>query len=328
VETSTQRLLNVYAVAEGKPSEYAMVGELKWVDQGLAFLPRYPLRPGMTYLAVFDPAAAGIPATGSLSRLNQEFRMPSRPPTPPTKLVSIFPTGEIFPENLLKFYIHFSAPMRRGEAYQRIRLIDDRGQVVADPFLELSEELWSPDGLRFTLYFDPGRIKRGLKPREVFGPALAEGRRYTLIVDQGWPDGNDQPLAAPVAKQFRVVAPDDIQPNPRHWKVTAPGANTQQPLTVDFDESLDSAMLERVLLVRSPQGELVSGKIAVSGQERRWQFTPDRSWQLGSYRLVVATTLEDLAGNSIGRPFEVDVFRPARQSLEDETVDVPFTVAP
>ena len=38
------------------------------------------------------------------------------------------------------------------------------GQAVADPFLELDEELWSTDGRRFTLLFDPGRIKRGLKP--------------------------------------------------------------------------------------------------------------------------------------------------------------------
>ena len=46
------------------------------------------------------------------------------------------------------------------------------------PFLELDEELWSPDGTRFTLVFDPGRIKRGLKPREEAGPILEAGKSY------------------------------------------------------------------------------------------------------------------------------------------------------
>jgi hypothetical protein len=42
---------------------------------------------------------------------------------------------------------------------------------------------------------------------------------------------------------------------------------------------------------------------------------------------VAATTLEDLAGNSIARPFEVDIFRPVQHQVKTETVQVPFAVA-
>ena len=34
------------------------------------------------------------------------------------------------------------------------------------------------------MFFDPGRIKRGLKPREQFGPALQEGKSYVLVIDR------------------------------------------------------------------------------------------------------------------------------------------------
>ena len=79
--------------------------------------------------------------------------------------------------------------MSRGEAYRHLTLMDiSTKKPVHAPFLELEEELWSPDGKRFTLLVDPGRIKRGLKPREMFGPVLEAGKSYELIVDREWTD--------------------------------------------------------------------------------------------------------------------------------------------
>ena len=127
---------------------------------------------------------------------------PLRPAHPITLTVveSVYPSAEILPENLLRFYLQFSAPMSRGEAYTHIRLLDAAGRAVADPFLELNEELWSGDGRRFTLLFDPGRIKRGLKPREEVGPVLEAGKSYTLVIDRQWPDAQGNPLARRVSQ--------------------------------------------------------------------------------------------------------------------------------
>ncbi len=139
----------------------------------------------------------------ALSRSQGKQPTPSRFPRPnwlpnsrfprgsnvrPRRLRPFIPRATILPENLLRFYIHFSAPMSRGEAYHRIKLLDATGKPVADPFLELGEELWSNDGTRFTLLFDPGRIKRGLKPREEVGPVLEAGKSYCLVIDRDWPD--------------------------------------------------------------------------------------------------------------------------------------------
>mgnify|MGYP003346898067 CR=1 FL=1 len=87
------------------------------------------------------------------------------PPVPPeratTLVTQIYPSADVLPENTLKFYVHFSAPMSRGHSYDHIRLLDEANRPVELAFLELAEELWSPDMLRLTLLMDPGRIKRG-----------------------------------------------------------------------------------------------------------------------------------------------------------------------
>jgi hypothetical protein len=51
-----------------------------------------------------------------------------------------------------------------------------------------------------------------------------------------------------------------------------------------------------------------------------------RSLAGGAYSLVVLTILEDLAGNRIGRAFEVDRFDRADETAEPEKVLVPFQI--
>jgi len=41
---------------------------------------------------------------------------------------------------------------------------------------------------------------------------------------------------------------------------------------------------------------------------------------------VVQTTIEDLAGNNIGKPFEVDVVETTQTRLSKEFVSLPFEV--
>ena len=65
-----------------------------------------------------------------------------------------------------------------------------------------------------------------------------------------------------------------------------------------------------------------------SEHEKVWQFTPTAAWEAGPYQLVADTRLEDLAGNSIARPFEVDVFHPIQREIKGESVKGPFEVRP
>lgn len=169
-------------------------------------------------------------------------------------------------------------------------------------------------------------MKRELVPRLEMGPALVEGNRYSLVIDENWLDANGKHLTEPFRKEFRVIAPDDKPPSVDSWKVTPPMADTSGPLEVLFPESLDHALLMRQLWIENDRGEIVPGSIHTTDAETRWQFTPQAAWLAGTYCLQVDTTLEDLAGNSLGRPFEVDVFESVERRVEPKRVAIPFDV--
>jgi hypothetical protein len=305
----------------------------------IQFMPRFPLEPGTRYRATLDVVKLGAVAKqlAPRSRLNPgepraagtlmaEFTPPRKPAGPAAAVVAIYPTSELLPENLLRFYIHFSAPMSRGEAYRRIRLLDAAGKPIEAAFLELDEELWSGDGTRFTLVFDPGRVKKGLKPREELGPILEAGRSYSLVIDREWPDALGRPLAGAFRKQFRAGPADDTSPDPKAWSIQPPSPGLREPLQVCFPEPLDRALLGRLIVVQDAQANNVHGQVAVSKSETLWSFTPQSPWRQGEYRLKVATELEDVAGNSVASPFEVDVNRPISRRITSDTVVVPFQV--
>jgi hypothetical protein len=211
--------------------------------------------------------------------------------------------------------------MRRGEASQHIRLLDDKGVRVELPFLEIDQELWDPANTRLTVLFDPGRIKRGLLPLRESGPNLDEGKRYTLVIGHEWLDANGTPLAADFTKPFRVVEAERTPVNPAQWRISPPRPGTADALIVDFPGPLDYALLQRAIAVDG-----VKGKVEVAPGETQWRFTPEAPWKPADYQLTVNTTLEDLAGNRVGRAFDVDKFQEVTAQIQTETVSIPFRI--
>ena len=315
-----ENLFRVYVLGKGdkgEPAELPVLGSLSIQDGMLVFEPRFPFRPGMSYLIRFEYEGS------SLVKLI-EFWKDGK--VPETHVTAVYPSRTRLPENQLKFYLHFSAPMSRGEAYEHIQLLDAAGKPVSFPFLDLNEEHWDGAGKRFTLFFDPGRIKRGLKPREEVGPALEEGKSYTLVIARRWADAAGNPLKEEYRKSFTVGPPEDAIVDPKTWKLTPPAGGKTEPLTVRFPNPLDHALLHRMLTVTDAERKPIAGTVRVSNEETVWQFTPQSAWKPGDYRLVADTALEDLAGNSIARPFEVDVLRPVQREPKVETVRLPFQV--
>lgn len=334
---SWQRILSIHVASGRNATENPpMLGSYRIVDSAIRFTPRFRFEPGIRYLAVFlsgalaslfeDRPRIDHRRGHTQTKIEKSFAIPKSEVGPTTVVENIYPTRTSVPENLLKFYLHFSAPMRRGDAYRSIRLVDNSGREVDLPFLELDEELWDASGKRFTLFFDPGRIKRGLKPREEVGPALEEGKSYTLAIDRAWKDAAGNPMKHEYRKRLVVGPPDETQPRPEAWKVHSPSSGNLEPLVVEFPEALDHAMLLRVITILDPNGKAVRGQIAIESEETRWIFTPARPWEAGTFQLSIESTLEDLAGNSIARPFEVDVFRPIETRVVSEFVRIPFHV--
>lgn len=310
-----QRVLSVYA----GDANLAMLGTYRINAGVLQFLPQYPLEPGMQYRAV-------VRATPKATPITSAFQLPARDTTPTTFVRQIYPSADVVPENLLKFYLHFSAPMQRGNIYDYIHLRDSSGKKVELPFLEIDEELWDTTMTRLTLFIDPGRIKRGVLPLEEIGPSLEAGKSYTLVIDRSWKDAAGNPLKEEFQKSFRVTPPDREPPDPSRWRIQTAGANTREPLVVNFPEPMDHALASRVISVVDEAGQKISGAVTLDEQERRWRYAPITAWKPGKYSLVIQTTIEDLAGNNIGKPFEVDLFERIDRHLRTPTVRLPFEI--
>ena len=303
-----------------------MLGAYRVQSDGLRFEPQFPLEPGVTYRAVFRPDRLPGKGDSGSTPITSVFQLPPRSSIPTTVVSHVYPSAEVLPENLLKFYLHFSAPMSRGRIYDHIHLQDGIGKEIELPFLEIDEELWDPAMTRLTLFIDPGRIKRGVLLLEEIGPSLEAGKSYTLVIGREWKDGAGNPLKENFQKSFKVKPPDRDPPDPAHWKIQPPPSGTREPLAVSFPEPMDHALAQRVINVIDESGQLVEGTVALEDQERRWTFAPGRPWRRGPYNLVIQTTIEDLAGNNIGKPFEVDLFESVQRRLATSAVKLPFEV--
>jgi hypothetical protein len=310
----------------------AMLGTYEMTPNTVRFKPRFPLERGLEYRAIFNSPASFAP--GNRLRLEAKFVIPAAGAHAATRVLAIYPSGAALPENLLRFYLQFSAPMSQGKSYEHVRLYDENRSEIERPFLELPQELWSPDGKRLTLLFEPGRIKRGLLPRVEQGPILVAGHTYTLTIDGNWPDADGHPLQETAHKTFRALPPEMSQPDPKKWIIEAPRAGSRDPLMVRFPKALDHAMLEHVLTVVRLEGSgdrdvirnEIAGTVRITDEETRWRFEPREPWRAGRHALVVPTNLEDRAGNSIRLPFEVDLNRPQTVKPTGAKVEIEFTV--
>lgn len=272
--------------------------------------PRFSLTPGVAYRVRLDPAAlarlAGGSGSGEGDAYDEHFVVPVRTVARTTRVVGVYPSAGRVPANLLRWYIELSAPMEIGGALEHVRVMDESGHEVAGAFLRLDEELWDLERRRLTVLFDPGRVKRGIRTNLESGAPLVAGRRYRLVVDGEWRDGRGAGLASGYELQFEVGAADRRSPDPRRWRLTPPAAGTRDPLHVAFGESLDHALVGRMIAVIDGEGNAMAGRGAAAEGDSLWSFVPQLPWNGGEYRLTVHAALEDLAGNSLARPFDAD----------------------
>ena len=326
-----QAILRVQvAQADPVPAELPPVlGDYAVQAGALRFTPRFPFDAGQRYEVVFDPSSlpsahgGSAPTPPRALRATVEVPAPDRAPS--TRVVAVYPTGPEVPENHLRLYVVFSAPMGLAAGGAHVQLLDERGQPVADPFLPLDVDLWNADRTRYTVLYDPGRVKRGILPNAELGRPLSADRRYTLVIDAAWRDAAGQPLVGPFRREFRVGPPRERALAPDTWQLDLPAHDTRDPLLVRFPVSLDYGLLQRALHVADAGGRPLAGDIRVEQGETRWTFTPRAPWRPGEHRLVAAPTLEDVAGNRIGRAFEVDAAE-ARGAERARGAVLPFRI--
>ena len=329
-------LLAVYVANKktGKPQHnIPMLGQYAIVGQHIVFNPRFPFKSGVDYLARFNVPyfyallERDIPSQDWQKIIELTFNSKPGPAVIPAVVDKVHPVSDTLPVNQLKLYIHFSKPMQEGMAYDHLQVLDENGKPVDQPFLELSPELWDFESKRLTVWFDPGRIKRGLSPNALKGLPLKQGNSYTLKIIPGWKDKTGHPLEATFEKQFYTSAPDRKAPVISNWILHIPARLGKAAISIQFDEPMDVALLNRMVRITSGEKPL-TGRANVTDQGTTWTFEPQMPWDNTNYQIRINTKIEDLAGNSLRRLFDTPINTPGQAPEKEKELIIPVKMSP
>lgn len=280
------------------------------VDHGtVVFRPAFPLEPGRRYEATVDLAGTPVQRTPAIVRV--DLALPANDLTPTTRVISVEPLADTWPANTLRAYVYFSAPMDGTSGVSHITLRDRDGSVVDHAFLTVEAEFWNAERTRYTVFFDPGRVKQGIRPNRELGRPLVPGRTYTLEIDAAWHDAVGRPLVETYQRRVEVSAPVERAIALSEWSLRVPAAGTLDAMTVTFPWGMDRPLIERTVSVAGPSGTVVDGRGELDATGLVWTFVPTRPWSAGAHQLRAQPVLEDPSGNQIGKAFEVSMNAPA-----------------
>jgi hypothetical protein len=209
--------------------------------------------------------------------------------------IRISPKATMLPANTLRFYIHFPRPAEAHFDRDQLWLLNEQEQVVRDPFLVLSQELWSVDGCRLTVLMEPGRIKRGLGTDAAHEPALVVGRTYSLVITA---------LGQTVRHTFRASVPILEAIKESRWHIVSPNAESVDPAVLHFDRVMDAALCEDEIEVVTLSGEAVQTRVTLAPDGTAAQLVPSAPWRAGGHCLVMSERLEDVCGNRLGEALD------------------------
>jgi len=277
-------------------ADHDVLGTFIKTDTGVLFEPVIPLSQGMEY---------GILQA---NRVVGKIAVPIKSAAPPT-VIAIYPQADTVPENLLKFYIEFSKPMRTGNALDYIFLLDKSRDTLQRIFLDLKPELWDQSDKVLTVWIDPGRIKRDLVLNKELGNPLHNHQTYELVISEKWKDRNGLSLGKSFSKKFTAGPRVDEQLNINQWRIAAPKSGTTTPLVVYIGQPLDHYLLKESINVLDSNGGLIKGSVKLADNDKTWMFTPAVAWQAAPYKLRSDARLEDLAGNNLNKVFDRDIYK-------------------
>jgi hypothetical protein len=231
-----------------------------------------------------------------------------KPENSTTKVSSFFPQSKTLPLNVLKIRLEFSSPMSQNHSHQYVKVFRNGSEIAEYPFLKLENELWNNDQTELTLWFDPGKIKRGLLSRKSKGANFSLGDEIEIQIQNSWPDIDGNRLDQEYSYQFTIADTDKLRPDPEQWDVFAPAAGTMDPLAILIKEELDSKLLTEGIEIYDGVNN-VSGEFVIKKKGFALFFYPAEPWKKSNYEIIVNPKLEDLAGNNLIRLFDNDLHK-------------------
>lgn len=278
----------------------------------LLFRPRHQPAPGMVLIARYLGGDGREPLI-----LRQTFAKPAGP----TRVIAVHPAAQEIPENLLRFYVEFSAPMSIKGIDRHVRLRDQQGREITNAFVPIPDGLWDPELRRLTLIVHPGRVKSGITVGEVEGRVLEAGREVTLEIDAAARDSFGARLAETYRQTFRIGPAQKEALDAEALHLGLEGEGETAPLRISFPVLVDFALATAASAVERAR-EKVPGRFELAPGGRELLFHPQEPWQRGQeHVLKFGEIFEDAAGNRFGRAFEKQIDDPAAA----KAVELKFT---
>jgi hypothetical protein len=308
--TNTDSILSQLQIRLNMPgNNKPVLGTYIKAGEGVIFRPLIPFTRGLNYQVFIK----------GKQRYSLSIPMADKRDAP--TIVAVYPSADTLPENLLKFYIGFSRPMKQGEALRHILLIKNEKDTVRDVFLDLQPELWNNEQTVLTLWLDPGRIKRDLQPNKNFGNPLSGRSPYRLLIQNDWEADNGLKAENSFEKKFHTYTRDSISPDPLAWKLAIPASGSTEPLTIAFNETLDYFLLKKSFRIKK-DNKSIEAAVLIKNKERMLQLVPQQPWTTGKYILEIAPEIEDLAGNNLDHLFDRDLMQQVQSRVKELSFEI------
>ncbi len=293
-----------------------VIGNIYVKDTLYTFTPIVPFSSGQAYNIL---SGEEVIAYFTIGPITPGYKIP--------EVLTMYPSSDTIPENLLKIYINFSEPMQEvGNALDYVTVTKNKDNTPLDVFLELESELWNANHTRLTLWLDPGRIKTNLIPNKEKGPPLLNGNAYTITIGENWRDADGLSLGRNFSKTYYVSQKDTIKPVVIDWEIIPPKSNEKSTLTINFKEPLDNVLAKEMIDIINEDEHIIQGEYRLLKAGNLLTFIPKTAWKPGVYSIKVNAELEDLAGNNLNHLFDVDMQSDAIQKKSEIENSVKFTV--
>lgn len=258
----------------------------KWIKgkKKIIFVPDYPFEERVWYCV----------KTGGRDTL---MRLPEKK-NKTSFVTRIYPLTDSIPENLLRFYVYFNAPMQQGNFPRHIHLYNEANDDLRHAFFDDQRELWNKDFTRLTILLDPGRIKSGLEVNRRMGRVFIPKQVYRLVIDKGWKDIEGFELQSSYTKTFSVVQEDIVHPDINSWNIKFP-KDRKDFLQILFNDKMDHTGIEQYIAITDAAQTRIKGKMYLQRGETSVVFVPTKKWKKGEYILYINARTEDIAGNNI-----------------------------
>jgi hypothetical protein len=205
--------------------------------------------------------------------------------------ISFEPEAKTIPANTLRMYFMFDRPARGLVHQSEVKLVGPDGSEIKDAFMNFGQELWSPDGKRLTVFFDPGKIKRDVEAEGDTIAPLKEGNSYRIEL-------------ADYIHSFQVGPPVRERLDPELWQVIEPSPNSSR-LEIKFDRVMDAALLlDQIEVVEMKSRNRVSTTKIIQAGGAGLVLFPEVKWRIGHYAVVASSILEDVSGNRMGESLD------------------------